>query len=277
MKSERRHELQHNELADWMVNFGTAVKPYANLILGAVLVLAIIGVGWTFMARRSHEESARAWEEFYSALANSSRVELYNVVEHYPGTEPAQWAQVVVGDLHLSEGCQELFTSRAGANEELNKARQAYDDALAATSLPAIRQRANFGLARAWEAQGKLDKAAEYYKKLTGAEGPYTLIAEARIKSLDKPSIKKFYDEFGKFDPKPAYQPGPTGPLQLDNLDNFGNLDLPGPDESLLPQEGTLDSPAKPDAAPADATKTPSPAPATDTDAPPVSNTPEGK
>ena len=41
MKSERRHELQHNELAEWLFKAGEQLKPYQNLILAAVVVLVV--------------------------------------------------------------------------------------------------------------------------------------------------------------------------------------------------------------------------------------------
>jgi len=267
MKSERRHELQHNELADWMVTLGTTLKPYANLLLGAVLVLAIVGVGWTFVARQSSKEAARAWEDFYAAMANGSFAELNNIAEDYPEAEAAQWARVTLGDLRLREGCSALFTSRAEANEELDKARKSYEAALAATSNPAIRQQANFGLARAWEAQGKLDRATEFYDKLAKIDGPYAAVAQARIKALASPAIRSFYDEFAEFDPKPAYQPGPLGSLGLDNL---GNLELPGPGESLFPNQGSAGVPAEPSEESSPATEPQPAVPSSDAASPPA-------
>jgi len=243
MKSERRHELQHNELADWMTNVIEKTKPYANVILGGVLLVAIVAVGWSWMARQSRDEAAQAWEDFYDALASRSFTDLNGVAEHYPGSDAARWAKVVVGDLRLAEGCDELFTSRAGANQELEKARECYDDVLAECSDPAIRQRAAFGLARAWEAQGKLDKAAECYKQALVPEGAYALMAKARIAALADPATKRFYDEFAQFDPKPAYRQGPIEPL---DLDKFKNLDVPSPGTLLFPEGGSLTPPTEP-------------------------------
>ncbi|HLA85833.1 MAG TPA: hypothetical protein VJL29_13665 [Thermoguttaceae bacterium] len=239
MKSERRHELQHNELAEWMVNWGASVKPYANVLLGGVLAVVIVLAGWTMMTHKSSRDAARAWEDFYAALSARSFIELNNVVDHYPGTEPAQWAQVVLGDLRLAEGCDELFQSRAGASDELKKARKHYEDVLTESKIPAIRQRATFGLARTWESEAALNKndaltkAIEQYKKLIELEGPYSAVAQARIAALEKPAARKFYDKFAKYDPKPAFREDTTPPLQFDNLDN---LKMPAPGESLLPK-----------------------------------------
>ena len=261
MKSERRHELQHNELADWMVKWGEVIKPYANVILGGILLIAIIAVGWTVMAKKSHANATHAWEDFYVALSNGSFAELDNVAEHYPGSDAAYWAKVVVGDLRLAEGCNELFTSRAGANQELNKAIDHYDAVLEKCSNEAIRQRATFGLARAHEAQGSLDKAIDNYKKLLKPENAYTATAETRITALEKPSTKQFYDRFAKFDPKPAFRNDLPGPLPLDNLDN---LKLPGPDESMFPQYDPVLPKTEPSTGTDDTTTTEPAAPSTE-------------
>ena len=43
MKSERRHELQHNALAAWMVKSFETIQPYQNFILNAYFWL-LVGV-----------------------------------------------------------------------------------------------------------------------------------------------------------------------------------------------------------------------------------------
>ena len=44
MKSEERHKLQQNELADWLGRSYAVIKPYANAIL-AVVLLAVVVAG----------------------------------------------------------------------------------------------------------------------------------------------------------------------------------------------------------------------------------------
>ena len=232
MKSERRHELQHNELADQLNKIGAALKPYANILLGGALLIVIIAIGWALMSRSSAANTARSWDDYNLALGNQSFAELENVVEHYAGTQAADWAQVCDADLRLTEGCSELYTSKAGANEDLNKAIDQYEAVLAKSVPPLIRQKATFGMARALEAQGSVDKAIGYYKKLVDTKGLYAEIAQARVDDLSKKSTKAFYDDFAKFDPKPAYRDDAQGPLQFDNLDN---ITMPSPGDSLLP------------------------------------------
>ena len=42
MKSERRHELQHNELAEWLIKSGDSLQQHQNAILSAVVVAAAV-------------------------------------------------------------------------------------------------------------------------------------------------------------------------------------------------------------------------------------------
>jgi hypothetical protein len=242
MKGQRRHELEQNELADWMANLIEAVKPYSNLIFGGVLILVILGIGITFWAHRSRAQTARAWEDFQSALSKRDPAELDDVAKHYPGTDAAHWARVVLGDYRLREGCNELFKSRAGAKEELRKATNLYDSVLDETSNGRIRERATFGLARAWESQGDLKKALGLYKDLVRQwpEGPYAMIAQQRATALESPAIKQFYDKFAQFDPKPAFGDEPTQSLRLDDWK------LPSPGESLLPKYDSFNPLGKP-------------------------------
>ena len=51
MKSERRHELQHNELATWLIKSAEAIKPYQNIILAAVVVVLVGLLGYTLWLR----------------------------------------------------------------------------------------------------------------------------------------------------------------------------------------------------------------------------------
>ena len=46
MKSERRHELQHNELADWLIKAGQQIKPYQNAMLAGAVALFILSAYW---------------------------------------------------------------------------------------------------------------------------------------------------------------------------------------------------------------------------------------
>jgi hypothetical protein len=287
MKSERRHELEHNALLVWINGVTAACKPYANLLLGAALAIVIVLAGWTLLGHRTTATAGQAWEDLQRALFRGSFAEINNVVENYPGSPAAHWARVVLGDFRLGEGCDELFRSRAGAKEELRKAIENYEAALAESSDPAIRQRATFGLARAREAQGELDKAVKEYKTLAAAEGPYQVVAKERIAALENPAVRGFCDKFAQFDPKPAFSEQPLPPLDINKLNPPGPSDVPLPGIGTPgggegPATGGATEPVGPPielpGATTPPTETPmTPAPSAEAPAPAASSTPAEK
>jgi len=250
MKGERRHELEQNVLADWLAKNVDAIKPYANLIL-AVVVLAVVGTfGYLWWVQKSAKATNKAWDAFYSAMASQNPADLDQVAEQYPGTNVAHWATVITGDVHLAAGCDQLFTNRASANQELAKAVDAYKTVLNQTSVSELRERATFGLARAFESQGDLAEAKERYKELirNWPKGAYTVMAKQRAEALTEPATKTFYDKFAKFDPKPAFseEPGTPGERPSFDLDS-----IPNDSSTLTPSDlMQLDVEEKPDAKP---------------------------
>ncbi len=238
MRSERRHELEHNELADWLAGSIETVKPYVNTILGVLLAVVIVVVGGTWWMQQSQAEMGESWDAFHKALASNNPSELAFMAEDYPDTKAADWARVVAGNIHLDMGCNKLFINRADANLELHKAADLFDEVLEKSQQRVLLDRATYGLARTREAMGELDEAKSLYKKVTEnwPDGPFAEIAANRLEKLQQPGTLAFYDRFAKFDPQPAFSnlpgiPG-AGPL-FDDKSLLG----PGPvfDPDSLP------------------------------------------
>ncbi len=234
MKSERRHELEHNELADWLGGSVETVKPYANVIFGVLLAVLIVVVGGTWWARQSQSQQTESWDAFYTALTSNNPVDLATMAEDYPQSKAADWARVVAADMHLNAGCNQLFTNRADANIELDKAVEFFEEVLDKSQQRVLLDRATYGLARTREAMGELDEAKVLYEKVTQnwSKGPFAEIAANRLKDLEQTGTLAFYDRFAKFDPKPAFSDLPgipgAGPL-------FDDSSLLGPDAVLDP------------------------------------------
>lgn len=241
MKRERRHELQHNVLADWLGGVIEVVKPYSTAIL-ALLLLGILAFGvFAWQAKVSATHSARAWDDFHVAFTSGEPSDLDDVAEKYPGTDVAHWAAVVAADVYLNEGCQQLFSSKASASQELRKAVENYKQVLKESRVSALRERATFGLARAYEAlagtrqsEGELDKAAQQYQEVVKSwpNGAYAPVATQRLKDLQQQEIKAFYDKFATWEPKPAYSPPMPTPDGRDPLDLGGLREGSVPDFS---------------------------------------------
>ncbi len=227
MKSERRHQLEQNELADWLAAKIEAVKPYQNVILGLVLLVVVVTVGYTIYTRQAAGKTAQGWDEFYQAVSDGrlNPADFDDIIEKYPDTTLAHWAGVVVGDLRLAFGCDQLFVNKAGANQELRHAVDHYMRVRQQSRNSMLRERATFGLARAREALGELDAAIKCYQDVDRdwPNGAYAAQAKRRLEDLGRPATKQMYDRFAKFDPKPDYadEPGTPGdrlPFSLDSL-----------------------------------------------------------
>jgi tetratricopeptide (TPR) repeat protein len=220
MKGERRHELERNELADWLAKTFAKIKPYQNAILGVVLLVVVATVGYLWWARQSTGSRTTGWDAFHAAFwrltqGESSATDFESIADQYPDTDVALWARVMAADLHLAVGCDMLFNNKGIANQELRDAEDDYLKILnAKRSSSELRERATFGLARARESQGNLQKAMEHYEEVrtNWPEGAYAKAAASRLEDLKRPDTRLLYDQFAKFDPKPAPSLGPDIP-----------------------------------------------------------------
>ena len=239
MKSERRHELQHNELALWLMKLGEAIKPYQNMIWLGVAVVLVFVLGYTLWSRQASARTTQAWNELNAAMTGGgvNMVTLAKVADENRGTSAGQTAAIVLADCHLAEGCARLFASKASAMQELNKAIALYQMILDEARFETLRERAMFGLARANEAKGELSEAEKLYAQVTSRwpKGAFAEVATDRADDLKRRSTKEFYDKFKSFDPKPAYSSDSKGSEQppafetksLPNEPEKSDVDLP--------------------------------------------------
>ena len=141
MKSERRHELQHNELAEWIIKSAQAVKPYQNLFV-AVVVIAVVAIGaYTWWSRTTAEQTAQAWNELNTGLASMDLDRLSKVAEDYPDTPAGRTATVLSADFRLAAGCNQRFVNKATAEQELSKAIELYESDLKQNPSASLRER----------------------------------------------------------------------------------------------------------------------------------------
>jgi tetratricopeptide (TPR) repeat protein len=283
MKAERRHELKHNELADWLGEHLEPFKPHASgIALGAILLVAILLAGiWYFSGEST--ASARAWSDYFGALnEREPQKVLQNVVTDQSGSKAAWWALAALGDMNLGEGAALLHSDRSEAEKRLEAAERAYKQ-VEASDDPMLKARAWLGLAKVYESRCQPDKAYEYYEMVAKQE-PESAIgkaAAAAAKRMKDPREVEFLKWFAQQTPKrPAPFPGIGGnvpglPSDLPERPDIGlptgfNLDTLGPgsrpDPATVPPPPT---PPVPATAPSD-----SAAPSPDT---PKSVAPEAK
>lgn len=283
MKSEERHKLQENALAKSLVGVMERVAPYMNAILAVLLLVIVVFGVMKWWRSQSATAAANAWDDLYAAVGANDPAALDRVVEQNQGTEVAYWAAVLSGDIHLASGCQDLFSNKATATQELRKAVEKYQLVRSESRTACLRERATFGVARAYESlagtrqsEGELPKAIQAYEEVVKnwPKGAYATAAQERIDDLKNPKIKSFYDKFAQYDPQPAFTPGGPGKPLFDSkslpegapipdfskkLNDAAKDKEPAKDEAKAPPATKDAAPAKEEAKPAE--KAPAKAP----------------
>src|SRR5262249_54017190 len=127
-------------------------------------------------------------------------MELQRIVEDYRGTEPAVLAQLVLAETQLNRGTAELYINKPAAETELSHAAGSFTQVSQTTKDAMLRPWALYGLGRAHESMGELERARADYKRLIDEYPDSALVAVARthLAQLNEPSVKEFYDWFAK-------------------------------------------------------------------------------
>jgi hypothetical protein len=165
MKSDRRHELQTNELADWLGQRLEAFKPHATSITigAAILLVAVLGSIWYFGGE--DKASAKSWSQYFAAFNDREPGKaLEKLAADQPGSTAALWALQSVGDMNVAQGAAMLFSDREEAKKLLEKAELAYKQVEAGATDPMLKARARLGLGKVYESRLKPDDARRYYE-----------------------------------------------------------------------------------------------------------------
>jgi hypothetical protein len=268
MKTERRHELQTNELADWLGKGVELVEQNARAAIGVVVALAVILAVYYFMRADSNRKRVAGWDRYFQAMNNRDAAEMLSIAEAYPRSPVGAWARLTVADNQLVTGINQLFQNRAEANDQLRRAVANYEEverSSVAANEPLLRQRALWGLARAYESLNQLDKARAGYRQLADSkqwQHPlFALEAKRRLASLESQPTREFYDWFARHEPTPppAMSPATSPELNLEALPDEPKARTSGgappaaesttaatPAASAAPAQGGAASPAAP-------------------------------
>jgi len=245
MKTQRRHELQTNVLADWLGHQIEQVKPYSKAILGVVVTVLLVAAVSAFMISEQTAKASVGWSEFFAASFDQDSTGLHEVAESHAGTEVSLWALLAEADLKQSQGLRSLFTNRDEALEHLKQAAAGYTAVKEnPSSDPELKRAALFGLGQVHEAQSDLDAAAGYYEQVAGATTTgIGLEAKRRSELLKRAEVVKFYNWFEKQEPQPQMPAGGLPPgFNLPDLGDFPDLgDLP--ERPDLPIPSTVSTP----------------------------------
>ncbi|MEX0819853.1 MAG: tetratricopeptide repeat protein [Pirellulaceae bacterium] len=250
MKTDRRHELQTNVLADWIGKHIEQSQGYAKTVLAVILLVAAAAIAGVFLTKDQAARSQASWSQFFQAFGERDPEALEVVASAHQGTTAGLWARLAQADLKLSEGIGDLYTNRDNAKKNLAEAERNYLTVAQAAKEKLLRERAWFGLGQVYESLAEVEKAKEFYGKLVSSSPTSALAKEAqqRTDALSDPSIAKWYNWFANQTPRPPAIPGGPGdglglpnlPSDLGDLSDRPDLSLPGlppvtPDSEATP------------------------------------------
>jgi tetratricopeptide (TPR) repeat protein len=264
MKSERRHELEQNELAIWIGQTVKAIEPYSKAILAgaALVVVVILLIAW--WKSQSAVGAEEAWRQFF--LANNlptpqqKAVEFDHIADENAKLVVGQWAALMSGNYRFLQATEDLLTAnRATAVDSLDKAAKSYQLVIDNSRDSGLREESLWGIARVHESLagvrrsgGDLAKAIEHYNTLANSfpNGPYTKEAKRRVEDLSSKDIRAFCERFAEYTPPSRTPPGMPGqsPFEGTLPGGLGSDTLPDLGSALPGLEPPKPGTSKPDA-----------------------------
>ncbi len=204
MKSERRHELKENDLAESVEQLSERLRPYVTPILSVAIGALVLVLISLFVSSRWEATRSESWDTCLAALVTGDPEGFREVILRYPGTPAAQWAELILADRNLSEATDLLFAKMDPANdvarERLQTAATAYADVLSQRPPDMVAERATMGLAKARESLGELDQARRGYEAVANEypSSPMANLATEHADDLAQDKTKAFYNWFAE-------------------------------------------------------------------------------
>ena len=208
MKSERRHELEKNVLADRVGAGLESVHSYWPMILGGLAILVVGSLAWGLYSSSARKQAAEAWTDYYFSMAGGEAEAFLDLSERYPNSSAAGWARQTAGNGFLERGVDALYVNKSEGESLIKQAISEFEQ-LEDSSNQELRAKALYGLAQAHESLGDLDTAIAYYEKLMKATPREALLRSAseRLAFLNSDSGKEFYAWFGTLEARCPHRP----------------------------------------------------------------------
>jgi tetratricopeptide (TPR) repeat protein len=257
MKSERRHELATNELADWIANFPNWFKEnLTSVVIGVIVVAALIAYTIYFYSREN-----QVWNQKNAIITSSldqismnrqtavqgksqgvSVSDLFQSNANVLEKSASETDNQVLSALALVKRAEALRTELHYRttpaepdvrNNQLKQALKSYEDALPkAKSDPQIAAMAQFGIGLTYEDMGNFDEAKKAYEKVVNDPAykgtTYQSRAEVRINTMNDNQRQVVFAKSEKPQTPPTKQIQPPGPLNLEgHITDTNKLSVP--------------------------------------------------
>lgn len=215
MKTERRHELGHNELAQKLKDLVAGIKRYGNYITLGIFLIALIVLIIVYATNRAANNRAKVQNSFEQAMQaekpDDKMAQLKEVAAQDTDKRVAAMANIAMGNEYLSRYITSFGKgSDADRKEYLTKANDCYQKVVANYfNFADQAAQAHFGLARLAEDRGDYDAAkAEYAKAMSTAPADDPII---KIAEIAKNHVAEIKNPVKMATTAPATQPT-TGP-----------------------------------------------------------------
>ncbi|WP_230273317.1 tetratricopeptide repeat protein [Rhodopirellula halodulae] len=255
MNSERRHQLNENELAGALGKLNHSIEPYSKPIALGVAAFFVAVLGYGFYSSTQSDNRSDATLQLIDASITGDTESLATIAAQYPNTSAAAWARLYQGGQQMGAGISSLYTSRDEAETLLDDAVDAYQQAMQLSKDAMIQSRARYGLAQIAEARGDIEGAIEQYEAAMAVGESAAMIeeAKARVEVLSSPQSKEFLAWFDEQDFSPADPSLPPSLPGAGELPDLPDLDLPPLD---LPMDDSADETEEPAEEASDAAET---------------------
>jgi tetratricopeptide (TPR) repeat protein len=247
MKSERRHELATNELADWVMHFPQWFKEnITTIIVAAIIAVGLIAYTIYFYSRhgsvgKQKEERAMMlleelpWQKETVLTGKMQGLGVSDIFLNTAGSLQSiaeetenpvlsalamiKRAEALRAELHYRPKVAEPDVLKY----QLDQARKIYEQALEkAKDEPAIAAMAEYGIALCLEDMGDFAGAEKLYNKIAASAeyqgSSFSARAEFRVKTLKNNTEKVFFVQAEKPEQEPNEQSNvqPSRPLKLE-------------------------------------------------------------
>lgn len=285
MKSERKHVLESNLLADkieaQIIKFKKALPAIVAVVVVSAIVLLVYGV-YTSM---QDSQRAKGWTSLYFADTNTS--DLDAISSDFGDSPAGLWARQIAGDAHMARAMEKVYLDRSLSDQYFQQALDEYKTVAEKSSDSFLKGRALYGAAQAAEGLADREQAIGFYRKiilLNGLSPEFVAETNKRVKWLETSAGEEFYVWFKNNRPSaPVLNDLPTSKPPLPSIPDMKfpttggntapNNDLPAiPTGASEAPAGSTDTPVVADPVPAPTT--PEAAPATPAAETPASETP---
>ena len=218
MDSKHRHDLEQNDLLDFMTHFTQWWDKYGTFFLLTVLILAAIVFGKRFYDQRTATRHENAWSDLAMATSPEGYQRVAADFDDPVVTALAnlRGADLLVKDVAVPQSVPDTKSGKGAATQpsaddarqKLDTAAKMYHEVVSHADVPLVfRLNAMLGLAAVAENRGEWKDADSWYGQVAEQAGSYTMIsAQAAAR---RAMLNELQEKMAFAPAKPAPAPTP--------------------------------------------------------------------